>query len=55
MTKYKILISIPKGKFSQKELKIKEAMATLYASSPYLKKVDKDNYIKSLFRKSKKR
>jgi len=47
---YKIKVSIPKGKFSKKDIKFRRAMATMYASSPYLPKKKKDKYIKELFK-----
>jgi hypothetical protein len=46
---YKIKISVPKGKFAKKDIEIRKAMATMYASSPYLSKKKKDKYIKEIF------
>ena len=47
---YKIKVTTPKGKFTIKELKFKKALATLYASSPYITKKSKDKFIKGIFK-----
>ncbi len=47
---YKIKVKVPKGKFTEKEKKVKGAMATLYASSPYISKKEKDKHIRGLFK-----
>lgn len=46
---YKIKVKFPKSRFSTRDRKTLKSMATLYASSPYLNKKQKDKRIQDLF------
>ena len=47
---FKTKVAVSKGKFTQKELKVRLASAELFASSPFLTKGQKKKRIDELFK-----